>query len=121
MTFPAHDTTTRRTLLVTTAASTGGIVAAACGSALSTGAGGDTSGAPPAGVRAGTTVTFFQGGTPVDVDVRKAIFTAFQDKNPQIKVQHVFNANDNAAKVQAGITAGTPPDIFYVGNGADVT
>src|SRR5438552_797938 len=98
----------------------GAALVGACGGSVSKG-GGSVAGAPAPGVRSGTTISFWHGGTQVDADGRKEIFKSFQDRYPQLKVQQVFNPNDNGAKVQAAITAGTPPDIFYVGNGADVT
>src|SRR6266536_6073545 len=88
---------------VGSAALSGGALAVACGGAASTGSGAGA--APAGGLRSGTTITFFQGGTPVDVDSRKAIFKSFEDRYPQLKVQQVFNATDNDAKVQAAITA----------------
>src|SRR5438874_2161682 len=101
---------TRRQWMGGTAALCGGALAAACGGAAGTGGG--TGATPAGGLRSGTTITFFQGGTPVDVDSHKEIFTSFQQRYPQLKVQQVFNATDNDAKVQAAITAGTPPDVF---------
>jgi multiple sugar transport system substrate-binding protein len=106
-----------RRALVGGAAPVVGALAAACGDSPGSGA----AGAPQGGLRSGTTVTFYQGGTQVDADGREEIFKAFQERYPQLTVQQVFNPADNGAKIQAAITAGTPPDVFYVGNGADVT
>jgi multiple sugar transport system substrate-binding protein len=76
---------------------------------------------PTPGLRSGVTLTFAHGGTDVDAEARREIFRAFEVRYPQIKVEHLFNPGDYAAKIQAMIAAGTPPDILYVANGADVT
>jgi hypothetical protein len=74
-----HTGTTRRAFVagVGSAALTGGAVAA-CGGAASTGSG---AGAAPAGwLRSGTTITFYQFGTPMDVDT--AVFGTFGTRPP---------------------------------------
>jgi multiple sugar transport system substrate-binding protein len=77
--------------------------------------------APTPGLRSGVTVTFAQGGNQTNADGRKEIFAAFEAKFPQIKAELLFQPNDLAGKIQALISAGTPPDLLNVGNGAAVT
>jgi multiple sugar transport system substrate-binding protein len=107
-----------RRALVATGTLTTGALAAACGS--STG-GGDAAGAPAAGLRSGVTVSFFHGGQQAEQDARVELLKAFNAKFPQIKTEHLYTPQETGAKLDSLLSAGTPPDIFYIANGADVT
>jgi multiple sugar transport system substrate-binding protein len=66
-------------------------------------------------------VSFYHGGTQAEADARKELVSAFGAKYPQLKVEHMYTPQDTGAKLDSLMSAGTPPDVFYVGNGADVT
>src|SRR5687768_6365669 len=109
-----------RRAFVAAGALTAGALAAACG-AGGTSSGGDAANAPAAGVRPGVTVTFFHGGQQAEQDARIELLKAFNAKFPQIKTEHMYTPQETGAKLDSLLSAGTPPDIFYIANGADVT
>lgn len=121
--------TTRRQVVSSAAlgAASLSVVGVACspggGTAASneTAAGGSAGGSRPAGLRSGVTVSLYHGGTPAEADARKELLKAFEAKYPQLKTEHMYTPQDTGGKLESLISAGTPPDIFYVGNGADVT
>src|SRR5262249_12132868 len=78
-------------------------------------------GVPTPGVRSGVTVTVAQGGNQTNADARNEIHKAFAAAHPQIKPELVFVTTNLQEKIQALISAGTPPDLFNAGNGAEVT
>ncbi|HVG96657.1 MAG TPA: extracellular solute-binding protein, partial [Chloroflexota bacterium] len=100
-----------------------GLLGAACGAGAPAGsAGGATAGGgPAAGIRPGTTVTFFHGGQQAEADARSEQIKAFNAAFPQIKAEALYTPQDAGGKLDALIGAGTPPDMLYIGNGADVT
>jgi multiple sugar transport system substrate-binding protein len=108
----------RRTVLSTLVS--GAALAAACapgqrGSPEGAGA------APTPGLRQGVTLTFAQGGNQANADGRKEIFEAFGARFPGVKAEVLFQPSGLNEKIQALLTAGTPPDLFNAGNGAEVT
>jgi len=111
--------TISRRLLVAGSALATGAVAAACG----TGGSGarDAGNAPAAGLRSGVTVSLFHGGQQAEADARIELLKAFNAKYPQIKTEHMYTPQETGAKLDSLLSAGTPPDIFYIANGADVT
>ncbi|HET7771905.1 MAG TPA: extracellular solute-binding protein, partial [Chloroflexota bacterium] len=110
----------RATILGAGAATALGALGAACGAGGGPG-GRDAAGAPPAGLRAGVTVSFFHGGQQAEQDARIELLKAFNAKYPQIKTEHLYTPQETGAKLDSLLSAGTPPDIFYIANGADVT
>ncbi|HEX2036143.1 MAG TPA: hypothetical protein VHS99_18330, partial [Chloroflexota bacterium] len=112
---------TRRAWVVA-AALAGGALGAACGGARSAGGGeAGSGGAPAGGLRSGVTVSFYHGGQQAEADARAELLKAFQDAYPQLKAEQLYTPHDTGAKLDSLLSAGTPPDIFYVANGADVT
>src|SRR5262249_19038727 len=73
-------------------------------------------GVPTPGVRSGVTVTVAQGGNQTNADARNEIHKAFAAAHPQIKPELVFVTTNLQEKIQALISAGTPPDLFNAGN-----
>ena len=67
------------------------------------------------------TVSFFHGGQQAEADARIELLKAFNAKYPQIKTEQLYTPQETGAKLDSLLSAGTPPDIFYVANGADVT
>lgn len=118
---PARRPTRRLMLAAGLGLPAAGVVLAACGgpgSGQTAPAGGA---APAAGLQSGVTVSFFHGGTDPDGESREEILKRFEQKYPGIKTEHLFTPDSTGAKLDALISAGTAPDVFYVGNGADVT
>jgi multiple sugar transport system substrate-binding protein len=68
------------------------------------------------------TLAFAHGASnDAEVNSREANLKAFQANFPQIKVEHNAYPGGADAKLDTLMSAGTPPDVFYVGNGAQLT
>jgi multiple sugar transport system substrate-binding protein len=107
---------TRRRVLL--AAAPGAVVACAPGQQL----GRDGAGAAPTpGLKQGVTLTFTQGGNQTNADARTQILKEFETKFPGVKAEVLYQPTGLNEKIQSLVTAGTPPDLFNIGNGADVT
>lgn len=95
----------------TTTPSTGGTAPTAAGAA----AGGATA-APAAGGAAQATVEWWDSQTGVDEEVTKKMIDTFQQKNPDIKINRTYIAQDQGTqanqKLLTAIAGGTPPDIY---------
>ena len=116
----SRGASSRRAILVGSACASAAL-AAACGAGGGTSGGGDAGGAPPAGLRSGVTVSFYHGGQQAERDARTELLKAFNAAYPQITTEHLYTPQETGAKLDSLISAGTPPDVFYIANGADVT
>ena len=114
---------TKRAALRGAGALGAGALATACGAggAGSAGGGKGETAAPPAGLRNGVTISLYHGGQQAELDARVELLKAFNAKYPQIKTEHLYTPQETGAKLDSLLSAGTPPDIFYIANGADVT
>jgi multiple sugar transport system substrate-binding protein len=110
---------TRRRLTAGITASSVPVLLAAC--AFGAAPAGSVAGVPTPGVRAGVTLTVAQSGNQTNADARNEIHKAFAAANPQIKPELLFVTTNLQEKIQSLISAGTPPDLFNAGNGAEVT
>ena len=100
----------------------GGLLGAACAGVGTPGAGGQGgAGAPPAGLRDGTTVSLYHGGQQAEADARAELLKAFSARYPQLKTEQLYTPQDTGGKLDALLSSGTPPDVFYIANGGDVT
>lgn len=83
---------------------------AGCSSGESGGSNGDTSGGN------GTTVTFWHGSTDVEQEALEEIVRAFNEQQPDVKVEAVYIAQQGEGqneKLLAAIAGGNPPDVAY--------
>ncbi|HXI16103.1 MAG TPA: extracellular solute-binding protein [Chloroflexota bacterium] len=119
MSIGEHTMITRRAC-VAAAAMAAGALGTACAGAGGSGGKGDAA-APAGGLRSGVTVSFFHGGQQAEADARIELLKAFNAKYPQIKTEQLYTPQETGPKLDSLLSAGTPPDIFYIANGADVT
>jgi multiple sugar transport system substrate-binding protein len=83
--------------------------------------GAQSAGVPTPGLRSGITVTFAHGGgTEAEVSARRENLKAFEAQFPRFKTEHQV-LSPYLDKIDALLAAATPPDVFYIGNGAQTT
>jgi multiple sugar transport system substrate-binding protein len=116
----------RRRFLQGAAGLAGASILAACGGAAAPSGGAATSGAasggtaatsaPAQGGTAQVTVEWWDSQTGVDEDITKKMIDTFQQKNPDIKINRTYIAQEQGTqanqKLLTAIAGGTPPDIY---------
>jgi multiple sugar transport system substrate-binding protein len=107
----------RRKFLQGMAGLAGASLLAACGGGGTPATGGATSAAAPAqGGTAQATVEWWDSQTGVDEETTKKMIDTFQQKNPDIKINRTYIAQDQGTqanqKLLTAIAGGNPPDIY---------
>ncbi len=117
----------RRKFLQGMAGIAGASLLAACGGAAApTGGGtaptaagaaaGGATAAPAAGGAAQATVEWWDSQTGVDEEITKKMIDTFQQKNPDIKINRTYIAQEQGTqanqKLLTAIAGGTPPDVY---------
>ena len=126
-TQPEKPAVSRRKFLQGMAGLAGASLLAACGAAATPPTGGTAptaagaaagaaTAAPAAGGTAQTTVEWWDSQTGVDEEVTKKMIDTFQQKNPDIKINRTYIAQDQGTqanqKLLTAIAGGNPPDIY---------
>jgi len=126
-TQPEKPAVSRRKFLQGMAGLAGASLLAACGAAATPPTGGTAptaagaaagaaTAAPAAGGTAQTTVEWWDSQTGNDEEVTKKMIDTFQQKNPDIKINRTYIAQDQGTqanqKLLTAIAGGNPPDIY---------
>jgi multiple sugar transport system substrate-binding protein len=116
----------RRKFLTSMAGLAGASLLAACGGGATTGGGatpaaggaaaGGATAAPAQGGAAQATVEWWDSQTGVDEEITKKMIDTFQQKNPDIKINRTYIAQEQGSqanqKLLTAIAGGTPPDVY---------